>query len=111
LKQKEAETFLTATDVADREVFFDIEPSVLAIEPEPNRTIDEMLADLNDFSDNFRRDHDDLEELRRRIAHTRKGINEHTTSTHKLKSTIMELDEASRGFSHYDHGDTNKLTW
>jgi hypothetical protein len=27
MRQREADTFLTATDVADREVYYDVEPS------------------------------------------------------------------------------------
>jgi septal ring factor EnvC (AmiA/AmiB activator) len=74
----------------------------LAIEPTPDRTIDEMLADLNEFTDNFQQDRDDLADLRKRIAKTRKGINKHTSSTKNLKKTIMALEESSKEFSRFD---------
>ena len=50
---------------------------MLAIEPEPHRSIDDMLRDLDDFTENFKRDHDDLEELRRTIAATKTKIGRH----------------------------------
>ena len=78
---------------------------MLSIEPEPHRSIDEMLRDLDDFTENFKRDYDDLEELRRTIAATKVKIGHHKNSYKTLKGSVDQLDEATKEFSHADKTD------
>ena len=84
LRKKEREgAFLTGVDIEEPE-----KPKPKP-QPKPSKFIDavanrdpsDMLADLDEFTNKWKSDYDDLAELRKRIARTQKGINEHDFNT------------------------------
>ena len=66
-------------------------------EEDKERGIEEMLNDIESMKKQMT-EFDELEDLRRRIARTRKGINEYTTNLSSLKANITNVKQKDKTF-------------
>ena len=92
--RRKRETFLTGNEVVE------VEEPLEEVEEvkEKEMTLEDMVRDLDDFSKNVMGDYDDLAEVRRRIAACRRGIDQQTVNTYKLKQNIQDLDDRNQDF-------------
>ena len=95
--ESDKKTFLTANDMAEEWINAEAEQLALENEEDKERGIEEMLNDIESMKKQMT-EFDELEDLRRRIARTRKGINEYTTNLSSLKANITNVKQKDKTF-------------